>query len=222
MTDPNLEIFDSKYPYLPSELNILKIQDIHFANLRPEDNVYFLFYCPETFILDGRNDVRFNITFFNTSRKTSISKNVTEFWNKEKDQWEEFSVRSIPPKSSIELVFDELSKRTILGIDPESWIRLVANITYVDTYGEEGFKDYPVTYNMSLFNLKTLRVEIHNLNNEHKKFNLYVKTYEPMAGAVRPGVLFLIITFVIVVLLFIVVVFIILYSSGITRQRDIG
>jgi len=202
-------------------MNQLKTQDISFPQIQPADNLYFLFFCPETYEIPGRSDIRFNLTFFNTSRKSSMSRNVTELWNKELNQWEEYSLRSIPPKSSIEFVFSELSKRTILGLDPENWSRFKTNITYLDTYDEEGIKEYPISHNMSLFNLKILRVELLNLSNEHRKFGMYLKTYEPMTGSVRPGVLFLIVTFVLVVVLFIIVAFIILRSGRIIRLRYI-
>jgi hypothetical protein len=219
--DSESPIFDGNQPLPSAELSLMRLQDIYFARLKPEDSVYFLFYCPETLSISGRNEIRFNMTFFNTTRKMTIAKNITAFANKSIDYYEEFSVRVIPPKSSVEFVFDELAKRTILGIEPDSWTRLSANISYLDTYETEGSKKFPVTYNMSLYNLKNLRIEINNHGNEPRRVNLYLKTYLPMAGSVRPGVLFLIITFVIVVVLFIIVTFMILLSSRLIREPTV-
>ena len=73
---------------------------------------------------------------------------------------------------------------------------------------------------MSLYNLRTLSVHIKNAHAETHPLGLYVLSYLPKAGAVSPGVLYLILTFVCFIIVFVAALLIILRSSALTSPKN--
>ncbi len=182
-----------------------------------QDDLYLLVFCPFKI---GFSEIQFNITSFNETQVTEIYQNTSIKSKETVNFYEEFSERLIPGLSTVQFVFDNLAEKSLISIDPLSFDHLSVLLAYNDTLGDAGSKEYSTSYNLSLYNLPKLNVVITNKSNITKGVLLYFKTYTPMAGTIRPGLLYLILTFITLVIVFIIAGLIILYSSNLNSARN--